>query len=43
MKVYFEDPTLRLVLFEMHDVLTSSENPDEGGPDDGNDTDTIWN
>lgn len=34
MKQLFEDPTLRLVLFDMRDVLTASpENPDEEDPD----------
>lgn len=31
MKQLFEDPTLRVVLFELNDVLTSS-NPDEDDP-----------
>lgn len=42
MKRLFEDPTLRLVLFELHDVLTDSlepENPDEDTP--GGDTPII--
>ena len=34
MKSYFEDPILRIVLFDLRDVLTaSSENPDEDGED----------
>ena len=34
MKTYFEDPTLRFVLFDVRDVLTaSSENPDEDIPE----------
>ena len=41
MKAYFEDPTLRLVLFEALDVLTSSENPDDD--DDSGDTPIIGN
>lgn len=31
MKQFFEDPTLRLVLFDLRDVLAGSpENPDDG-------------
>ena len=42
MKTYFEDPTLRIVLFDLRDVLTlSSENPDEDDP--GGDTPFIGN
>ena len=42
MKLYFEDPTLRLVLFDLRDVLTmSTENPDEDEP--GGDTPFIPN
>lgn len=45
MKLYFEDPTLRMVLFDLRDVLTTSptepENPDEDNP--GGDTPVIWN
>ena len=42
MKLYFEDPTLRLVLFDLRDVLAlSPENPDEDDP--GGDTPVIWN
>ena len=43
MNTYFEDPILRVVLFDLRDVLTSSstefENPDEEDP--GGDTPII--
>ena len=43
MKTYFEDPILRIVLFDVRDVLTASEpeNPDEDNFDD--DTPVIGN
>ena len=45
MKRCFEDPILRLVLFDLTDVLTSSvtepENPDDDNP--GGDTPIIGN
>ena len=41
MKTYFEDPTLKIVLFDLYDVLTVSggENPDDD--DTGDDTPII--
>ena len=45
MKPYFEEPTLRFILFDVCDVLTSSptepENPDDETP--GGDTPFIGN
>lgn len=42
MKLYFEEPTLRIVCFETTDVLTvSPENPDDINP--GGDTPVIPN
>lgn len=42
MKSYFEDPILRLVLFDIRDLLTASpENPDDEDP--GSDTPIIGN
>ena len=42
MKSYFADPTLRLMLFDLRDVLTTSpENPDDD--DETGDTPIIGN